>query len=86
MPLVINSLGRGHTNTHTDDSQRINFKKPGMRRPGPACAWFKKEVGIAIKVRKQVVTHLEIASYHLPASIAYSYLLAGPYVAKSMYK
>ena len=31
MPLVINSLGRGHTHTnmHTDDPHRINFKKPG---------------------------------------------------------
>ena len=26
MPLVINSLGRGHTHTHTDDPHRINFK------------------------------------------------------------
>ena len=35
MPLVINSLGSGHThtrthtNTHTNDPHRINFKKPG---------------------------------------------------------
>ena len=39
MPLVINSLGRGHTHTsthththtnmHTNDPHRINFKKPG---------------------------------------------------------
>ena len=36
-PLVINSLGGGHTHTHTnthththtDDLHRINFKKPG---------------------------------------------------------
>ena len=30
-PLVINSLGRGHTHTytHTEDPHRINFKKPG---------------------------------------------------------
>ena len=28
-PLVINSLGCGHTHTHTDDPHRINFKKPG---------------------------------------------------------
>ena len=40
-PLVINSLGGGHTqaNTHTDDPHRINFKKPGaptcgQRTPG----------------------------------------------------
>ena len=40
-PLVINSLGGGHTrkhththiHTHTDDPHRINFKKPGVRRP-----------------------------------------------------
>ena len=45
MPLVTNSLGRGHThmnththihththtNTHTDNLHRINFKKPGAR-------------------------------------------------------
>ena len=40
-PLVINSLGGGHTHTHThthahththtDDLHRINFKKPGAR-------------------------------------------------------
>ena len=37
MPLVINTLGGGHTQTHTytDDQHRINFKKPGGRRaPG----------------------------------------------------
>ena len=35
MPLVINSLGQGHTHasTHTDDPHRINFKKPGARHP-----------------------------------------------------
>ena len=44
-PLVINSLGRGHTHTHarmhtnmhTDDPNRINSKKPGVtgrRAPG----------------------------------------------------
>ena len=32
MPLVINSLRRGHT--HTDDLHRINFKKPGVHQPG----------------------------------------------------
>ena len=35
MPLVINSLGRGHTHTHTDNPHRVNFKKQGVRRlPG----------------------------------------------------
>ena len=39
-PIVINSLGGGHThtyaNTHTDDPHRINCKKPGVcqRVPG----------------------------------------------------
>ena len=40
MPLVINSLGADththantHSHTHTDDPHRINFKKPGARRP-----------------------------------------------------
>ena len=35
MPLVINSLGHGHTltRTHTDNLHRINFKKPGTHRP-----------------------------------------------------
>ena len=45
MSLVINSLGcrrththththmHTHTNTHTDDPHRINFMKPGARRP-----------------------------------------------------
>ena len=33
-PLVINSLRAvTHTNTHTDDPQRINFKKPGAGWP-----------------------------------------------------
>ena len=40
-PIVINSLGGGHTHTHanthththTDNPHRINFKKPGARRP-----------------------------------------------------
>ena len=34
-PLVIDSLGGGHThaNTHTDDPHMFNFKKPGARRP-----------------------------------------------------
>ena len=40
MPLVIDSLGSGHTQTHkrthTDDPHRINFKKPGT----PACSWL----------------------------------------------
>ena len=32
MPLVINSLRcvRTHTNMHTNDSHRINLKKPGV--------------------------------------------------------
>ena len=38
MPLVINSLGGGHThthaNTHTNDPHRINFKKPGTPAVG----------------------------------------------------
>ena len=29
---------------HTDDSHRINFKKPGVRRPRPARAWFKNDL------------------------------------------
>ena len=37
MPLVINSLGSGHTrnhtHTHTDDPHKSNFKKPGTSRP-----------------------------------------------------
>ena len=43
MPLVINSLGRGHThmNTHIDDPHMINFKKPGTCQPAAgAHAWF----------------------------------------------
>ena len=44
MPLVINSLGGGHTHKHTHThayrrAHRNNFKKPGTRRP--ARAWFK---------------------------------------------
>ena len=39
MPLVIDSLGGGHTHTqthtHTDDPHRINFKKPGAGRHAP---------------------------------------------------
>ena len=40
-PLVINSLGGGHTHTHTHTRihpHRNNTKKPGARRPR---AWFK---------------------------------------------
>ena len=36
MPLVIHSLGDGHTNTHTcayRRPHRNNFKKPGVRQP-----------------------------------------------------
>ena len=39
MPLVMNSLGSGHTHTrkhtltHTDNPHRIDFKKAGARRP-----------------------------------------------------
>ena len=42
-PLVINSLGGGHTHTHThtrvhththtNDPHRFNFKQPGAHRP-----------------------------------------------------
>ena len=38
-PLVINSLGGGHTHTnththtHSDDPHKINFKKPDADRP-----------------------------------------------------
>jgi len=44
MPLVINSLGGGHTHTHThtDIADKSNFKKPGMRRLWLAHTWFKK--------------------------------------------
>ena len=48
-PLVINSLGGRHTNTHTRKhtciqtfTDRSNSKKPGARRLRPARAWFKK--------------------------------------------
>ena len=44
MPLVINSLGHGHTNTYTDDLHRINFKKPGVL----ACGWHSP--GLKIQV------------------------------------
>ena len=48
-PLVINSLGGGHTHTHantqihthTDDPHRINFKKPGTHRPMAGTAGLK---------------------------------------------
>ena len=47
MPLVIYSLGRGHTRTHmnmhTDDPHRINFKKPGARRPAASAPVLKCE-------------------------------------------
>ena len=33
MPLVINTLGRGHKHAHTKDLHNISFKKPGVRRP-----------------------------------------------------
>ena len=35
MPLLINSLWRGHTYTrmHTDILHRISFKKPGAHQP-----------------------------------------------------
>ena len=36
MPLVINTLGGGHTNTHTHTYRhphRNNLKKPAMRQP-----------------------------------------------------
>ena len=33
MPLLINNFRHGLTHTHTDDLCRINFKKPGVRRP-----------------------------------------------------
>ena len=32
---LINSLRHGHTNTHTDGPNRINFKKPGVRQCVP---------------------------------------------------
>ena len=69
IPLVINSLGGGHTHTythtskhtHTDYPHRINFKKPGERRP---------QAGMPGSIRKQVTTQLEAASYHLTSALA----------------
>ena len=43
MPLVVHSLGGGHTHKHTcirTFADRSNSKKPGVR---PAHAWFKKQ-------------------------------------------
>ena len=42
-PLVINSLGGGHTHTHTDNPHRINFKKPGARRPQASARLVKND-------------------------------------------
>ena len=58
-PLVINSLGGGHTHTHTHTHAYIrtetilrNQARAGLR---PARAWFKNGIGIeGQKVRKQV--------------------------------
>jgi len=33
MPLVINSLGGGHTHTHIGIMDKSNFKKPVMHQP-----------------------------------------------------
>ena len=50
MPLVIDSLRGGHTHarkhtyTHTDDLNRINFKKPGMCRPVASAHLVQKYV------------------------------------------
>ena len=58
MPLVINSLGGGHThtNTHTHTHayrrlHRNNFKKPGARRPAagaPGLKTYDKEKGLNV--------------------------------------
>ena len=39
-PLVINSLGGGHTHIQTFAADRSNSKKPGVRRLQPARSWF----------------------------------------------
>jgi len=45
MPLVINSLGGGHTHTHTHTHivDKSNFKKQARASLWPARAWFKNK-------------------------------------------
>ena len=53
-PLVINSLGGGHTRKHTCIQKfagRSNFKKPGARRP--QYPWFKKGIGVESQITMQ---------------------------------
>ena len=65
MPLVINSLGCGHTHTQACTP---TIRKPGMHQPVAGAPGLKmnlrKEVGITIKLRKQVVSsnQIEIAA------------------------
>ena len=65
MPLVISSLGRGyththtHTNTHTNNPHRINFKKPGVRRPAAARTWFKN-ILVYIAMRSLVMSPYDV--------------------------
>ena len=49
MPLVINSLGGGHThiNTHTDIRTETILRNQAHAGLWPACAWFNKSPKIA---------------------------------------
>ena len=57
MPLVINAFRGRHTHTRTHAhththayrcANQSNFKKPGVRGPQPACAWFKNNFQVKI--------------------------------------
>ena len=45
MPLLINSLGGRHTNTHTDIYRQSNSKKPGAHLPEPRAPGLITEAG-----------------------------------------
>ena len=58
-PLVINSLGGGHTHTHTnmhtDICRQSNSKKPGMRQPQPGrWLWVQDNRWNAIDIQSLV--------------------------------
>ena len=58
MPLVINGLGGGHTDTHAyRHADQNNFKKPGMRGLPPCAPGLKRGIEIESKKLWKQVRH-----------------------------
>ena len=63
MPLVINSLMGGHTQTHTHTQAHMHvnvvdkrtFKKPGMCRPVAGAYLFKMKINLTVGVKIIIV-------------------------------